>query len=506
MYLKTNAYLKLLAAISFLKIAAILFLTHLSDIGLSPDEAQYWTWSQHLDWGYYSKPPGIAWVIFLGTKFFGDTLFGIRFFSHLFGFFLPFLIYLLCRKGNLSERASFFGALLCALSPLGIIASTLAITDVGMIFFWTLALFLLATAFEEERTCNYYLIGTVIGLSALFKWSAYLLWPFLIFMIPFFHNLRSWKILGGMLISLFALLPSLYWNFQHDFVTFKHVFSSINPKTSGNVLDFMGAQFALLSPFIAFFGFLSLWSISKEAKKTEPYFLFCALITLLSFSSILFLSFNKKVQGNWADFAYPTLFVLLARYFSKKSESKKWVAISIGTSISLTAFFFLIPYFQSASLLDNFPIPYALNIFRHNIGWTELSKILKEHDFDEEKNFVFASKYQTSSILSYYLPSEKFAYFFNLFSIRKNQFSFWPGMEEELHKNGYFIVTENEPYLTEHKNMIDGYLQKLNSYFDNVDYLGSFPLFKSYGKECKEVLIFKCNNYNGLQPQEVNLY
>ena len=29
-------------------------------ITLYIDEAQYWTWAQHLDWGYFSKPPGIA--------------------------------------------------------------------------------------------------------------------------------------------------------------------------------------------------------------------------------------------------------------------------------------------------------------------------------------------------------------------------------------------------------------------------------------------------------------
>ena len=32
-------------------------------LDLSEDEAHYWLWSEHLDYGYYSKPPGIAWVI-----------------------------------------------------------------------------------------------------------------------------------------------------------------------------------------------------------------------------------------------------------------------------------------------------------------------------------------------------------------------------------------------------------------------------------------------------------
>ena len=34
---------------------------------LYPDEAQYWLWSRTLDFGYYSKPPVIAWAIWATT-------------------------------------------------------------------------------------------------------------------------------------------------------------------------------------------------------------------------------------------------------------------------------------------------------------------------------------------------------------------------------------------------------------------------------------------------------
>src|SRR5262249_35192197 len=50
-------------------------------IELVPDEAYYWLWSKHLAASYRDKGPAIAWVIALGTWLFGDTVFGIRFFS-----------------------------------------------------------------------------------------------------------------------------------------------------------------------------------------------------------------------------------------------------------------------------------------------------------------------------------------------------------------------------------------------------------------------------------------
>jgi len=61
--------------LSLLIIAALIFRWFIvlkSPLGLHGDEAQYWAWSQNLDWGYFSKPPLIAWVIALPTSLFGN--------------------------------------------------------------------------------------------------------------------------------------------------------------------------------------------------------------------------------------------------------------------------------------------------------------------------------------------------------------------------------------------------------------------------------------------------
>src|SRR5215471_155717 len=50
-------------------------------IQLAEDEAYQWLWSKHLALSYFSKPPLIAYTQFFGTLLFGDTVFGIRFFS-----------------------------------------------------------------------------------------------------------------------------------------------------------------------------------------------------------------------------------------------------------------------------------------------------------------------------------------------------------------------------------------------------------------------------------------
>src|SRR5689334_17965470 len=67
----------------FVAIFFILRLAYLASgtIELSEDEAYQWLWSKHLALSYFSKPPLIAYLQFLGTSIWGDTEFGIRFLS-----------------------------------------------------------------------------------------------------------------------------------------------------------------------------------------------------------------------------------------------------------------------------------------------------------------------------------------------------------------------------------------------------------------------------------------
>ncbi len=162
---------------------AILYL----GIGLGPDEAQYWTWSQSLDWGYYSKPPGIAWQIWLGTQLFGQTEWGVRSLCVLFSFFQSVVVYRLALYAGLLPRTSFWCGLLMAFCPLGIMGSFLAITDVGFLLCWTVACLVIVSALHDQKEPNLLFVGFWIMLGALFKWPIYLFWIFVIFCQYWFY-------------------------------------------------------------------------------------------------------------------------------------------------------------------------------------------------------------------------------------------------------------------------------------------------------------------------------
>ena len=170
----TKRFVLILALKAFALFAVIIY----AGIGLGPDEAQYWTWSRDLDWGYYSKPPGIAWQIWAGTALFGQTEWGVRSFTLFFSVFQAFAVYLLALRAGLFPRTAFWCGLFMAFSPLGLIGSLFAITDVGFLFCWTGACLTVVSALHQNKSADPLIVGGWILAGALFKWPIYLFWFF----------------------------------------------------------------------------------------------------------------------------------------------------------------------------------------------------------------------------------------------------------------------------------------------------------------------------------------
>lgn len=495
----------------------VFFILH-AGIGLGPDEAQYWTWSQQLDWGYYSKPPGIAWQDWLGTHLFGNTELGVRAMPVVIGTLVPLLVFILARGCQLLPLTCFWAGAAMAFSPIGMMASFLSITDGGMIFFWTAACAYFVGKVGREEMPNYPLLGLLICAGALFKWPIYALWLFVVIFWWFCPRAASWRLLLGIGVSLLAMLPSIYWNASHDWVTFRHVFATVSGGhgragngvvLAGNFWEFFGAQALLVSPILFVLLAMGLAALVKRRGTSTLGLLFCGEVTLIGVGFALVLALLMKMQGNWAIFAYPTAFVVISWYACERVRNGlKWLVGGVILSAVLCGITFSIPYLQSHDVLSSLPIPYRLSPFRHNVGWDRLQQELKAAGYDPEKDFLFGDKYQTASILSFYGEEQKRAYFLNLQGSRKNQFSFWPGMDKERKgKRGFFVVWENAPRLNDDlPKMVSMYESLLKPYFEQVRFLGVKPLFSAYGQIVKGALIFECTGYLGTMPQDPDLY
>ena len=67
-------YMPVFWAVVFLLTAYRFSMLWVSVLPLHFDEAQYWIWAQNLDWGYFSKPPLIAWMIALWQYLLGTSV------------------------------------------------------------------------------------------------------------------------------------------------------------------------------------------------------------------------------------------------------------------------------------------------------------------------------------------------------------------------------------------------------------------------------------------------
>ncbi len=445
-----------------------------SGVGLMPDEAQYWTWSKELSYGYYSKPCGIAWQIASGCCLFGDTEFGVRFAGIVLSFFLSCGLFLLALRSGLDERQAFWSSIAFSFCPLGFLSGFLATTDCGYVLAWTVACYF----FMQGRFLH---LGICIAIGALWKWPIYAVWiPVLLF-----HRRLSKQLLQGLGISLLGLVPTLLWNMQHDFSTFQHVAASMNllapasEERGSNPLDFIGAQIALVSPVLFM---LLVYSFIRSEKKSWQ-LQFCFWTTLLFLLVVFGISCVKKVQGNWAVAAYPTAFVLLGLL-----NSKRWLIGGISVSLVLLTGLFVFPGIRQ-------------NPLRQGLGWRHIVPLLLSVGYKPSEQFLFSDRYQWTSIVSFYGPEQKRAFFLNVKQLRKNQFDYWPSMKECcVGKDGWYVsfVDDKEKAVWATRNA----KTTLSAYFRRVVQMAPQQLAGT----SKFMVLLKCQGYKGALPPASTKY
>src|ERR671924_111172 len=87
----------------------------LSQVDLFFDESQYWAWSRELAFGYFSKPPLLAWTIALAEGICGISEACIRAPAPILYFGTSLLVYAVARQ-LYDAQVAFFAALTTALA------------------------------------------------------------------------------------------------------------------------------------------------------------------------------------------------------------------------------------------------------------------------------------------------------------------------------------------------------------------------------------------------------
>ncbi len=137
---------------------------------LYPDEAQYWFWAKHLAFGYYSKPPLVAWLIALTTGLFGDSEFAVRLSAPLLAAATAVLVYAVGAR-LYDRRIGFWSALAFASLPGASVSAFIISTDAPLVLCWAAALYAFIRAREDDRWRWWLAAGIAAGFGLLAKYT-----------------------------------------------------------------------------------------------------------------------------------------------------------------------------------------------------------------------------------------------------------------------------------------------------------------------------------------------
>ena len=250
---ETNYLLALFACLGAL-LALRLLAVYAAKTDLVLDEAQYWTWSRELAFGYFSKPPMIAWVIRAASELCGNSEACIRSASPVLYTLAAFMIYLTGRA-LYGSRVGFWSAIVFATLPGVSYSANLITTDVPLILFWTIALYAWVMLVKRQSMAFAVLLGVAIGLGLLAKqamiYAALCIGCHAVVSHEARNALKGGRGIVVALIALALFAPNVVWNAEHGFPTVKHTEANIgwqypyvHPQ---RLIEYVGVQFSASS-------------------------------------------------------------------------------------------------------------------------------------------------------------------------------------------------------------------------------------------------------------------
>ncbi len=295
------------------------------------DEAYYWTWSRHLDWGYFSKPPVIAVIIASTTGLCGDSAVCVRIGALIIHPLTALLLFFLGRR-LFGATAGFWAAFVYLSMPGMAMSSLIISTDVALMLFWSAALYTHWRALESGHWGWWLAAALALGLGLMSKYNMALfgLFSLLYLVLSTGHRgwWRDWRPWAATAVALAVFTPNLWWNLVHDFPTLRHTahISKLNQSglKPGELAGFFFAQFGVFGPIL--FGTL-LWigARGKELWHDERH-RYLLLFSLPFLAIICVQALLGRAHANWAAPTYAGGAVLVAGWLLQHGQRRLLIA------------------------------------------------------------------------------------------------------------------------------------------------------------------------------------
>ena len=297
------------------------------------DDAQYWFWGQTLDWGYYSKPPLIAWILRLSTSLGSDAPFFIRLPLPLIHAATAVVVALIARR-LFGPRIGGIAGFAFATLPGVALGSLLVSTDTPMLFCFALAMLAQLHLAARRSLAWAAVLGAAVGTGLMAKY-AMIYFPLSAALAALLLPAAriAWRdALLAALVALLIVSPNLAWNAANQFATLHHTADNADwrgPRLDlAGLAEFLAGQFAVAGP-VFFAAYLA--GLRHAASPERRY------LALMSLPILAIVSVQALVSGanaNWAAAAHLAALVLATAVLAPRP---RLLAAGLAINLAVTA-------------------------------------------------------------------------------------------------------------------------------------------------------------------------
>lgn len=396
------------------------------NVGLIDDEAYHWSWSKELMLSYYDHPGMIAWLNYLATNAFGDTLLGIRLTSFIF-YSLTIVFTWKLAEDIFDRRVAFFVSQLVLWTPFWGFGGYVNAPEPVFFFFWIFSAWVFWQGIRPDNKrwsvkTVWLILGVTMGLGLNSKFiMAMLAFGFGVFLLstPNYRRmlLSPWPWVGVFIATLICL-PIFIWNIEFDWPGFKYQFHGRHTGGGGfsiqRWLQWFATQFLFYTPpiYLLILGAIA-YSV-KHFKDLRIRFLFSLFIPSLVVFYIQPLFAENKPHWSGPATLFMTMIVGYLFYngfdmFNRrwmKPQSRKWLYTILGCFIALNIVIyspFVYPFFPKVHrLISSAPWDTRNDLSNEFFGWPEagakmLEKQRQIHSDTGKKPFLAAIRYETTA-------------------------------------------------------------------------------------------------------------
>lgn len=357
-----------LALLLAFRVAAL----YLNGTDLFFDEAQYWSWSLEPAFGYYSKPPLVAWLIRAATDICGMGEACVRMPSPLLHTGTALLVFETARR-LYDVRIGALSALAFATLPGVSLSAGIISTDVPLLFAWAMALAAFVTLQQTRSWWPALVLGLAfgIGLNAKYAMAWFILCVAVYVVIAPARRdvLKDARLWAGLVLGLAMLLPNVLWNMDHSFATLGH--TADNAKWSGGLFhpgklaEFFGAQFGVFGP-VLFGALLAITYRAWHQGLSEPDRLLMAFAWPV-LAIILVQALISRAHANWAAVSYVAATILVVATLVRTLD---WSWLKASFALHAVA---MVLIAASAAMAGRIALPFKAEPFQRTMGWKEMA-------------------------------------------------------------------------------------------------------------------------------------